>query len=113
MPPSTFFLLTGGAVCAASGTLLLKMGATGRTELIAFLNLWVFAGFLLYGLGSGLWIAAMAREPLSVVYPFTALSFILVLGGAVLFQNERPSLVNIIGVAVVLAGIGLVIWGRK
>lgn len=113
MPPSTFFLLSGGAVCAASGTLLLKMGATGRSELAAFINLWVLAGLAVYALGVGLWILAMSREPLSVVYPFTALSFVLVLVGAVIFQNERPSLVNLVGIAVVLAGIGLVMWGRK
>lgn len=113
MPLLTFLLLMGGAICAASGTLMLKTGATGRTGLVDFINPWIFAGLALYGLGSGMWILAMAKEPLSVVYPFTALSFVLVLGGAVVLQGERPGLVNLIGVAVVLAGIGLVVWGRE
>ncbi len=113
MPFLTFLLLIGGSVCAASGTLMLKAGATGRSELVQFLNVYVVVGLVLYGLGSGLWILAMAKEPLSVVYPFTALSFVLVLGGAVVFQGERPALINLIGIGVVLAGIGLVVWGRE
>ena len=113
LPILTFLLLTMGALCAASGTLMLKAGATGRTELLQFLNPWVIFGLMLYGLGSLFWIFAMAKEPLSVVYPFTALSFVLVLAGAVVFQGERPTATNLLGVAVVLAGIGLVMWGRK
>lgn len=113
MPLFTFLLLMSGAICAASGTLMLKAGATGRTELLQFINPWVIVGLALYAMGSGFWILAMAKEPLSVVYPFTALSFVLVLAGAVVFQGERPSLINLVGVGVVLAGIGLVMWGRQ
>lgn len=113
MPLLTFFLLIGGSLCAAGGTLMLKAGATGRTELFQFINPWVIAGLTFYALGSGLWILAMAKEPLSIVYPFTALSFVLVLAGAVVFQGERPGLVNLIGIALVIAGIGLVVWGRE
>lgn len=113
MPFNVFLTLIGGSLCAASGTLLLKAGAVGRTELLQFVNLYVIAGLGLYGLGSAMWIFGMSKEPLTVVYPFTALSFILVLLGAVVFQGERPSLLNIVGVVVVLAGIGLVVWGRE
>ncbi|GGC31677.1 hypothetical protein GCM10011371_18910 [Novosphingobium marinum] len=113
MPIATFMMLMGGAFCAACGTLLLKAGATGRTDILQFVNPYIFFGFALYGLGSVLWILSMAKEPLSVVYPFTALSFVLVLLGAVVFQGERPTLTNLIGVAVVVAGIGLVVWGRR
>ena len=113
MPTLTFLALLGGALLAASGTLLLKAGANGRVDLIEFINPGIFAGLALYALGSALWIYSMRTEPLSVVYPFTALSFVVVLAGAVLFQGERPSLVNLLGVVVVIAGIGLIVWGRE
>lgn len=109
----TLALLIGGSLCAAGGTLMLKLGASGRTELVQFANPGIFFGLLLYALGSGMWVLSMAREPLSVVYPFTALTFVLVLLGAVVFQGERPSPVNLAGIAIVLVGIGLVVWGRK
>lgn len=113
VPLLTIMALLGGALLAAAGTLMLKLGASGRTEVLEFANWQIVAGLALYGLGSGLWIYCMSREPLSVVYPFTALSFVLVLGGAVVFQGERPSLINLAGVAVVIAGIGLIVWGRR
>jgi undecaprenyl phosphate-alpha-L-ara4N flippase subunit ArnE len=113
VPLNILLTLIGGSLCAATGTLMLKAGAVGRTELLQFLNIYILVGLGLYGLGSGLWIFGMSREPLSVVYPFTALSFVLVLAGAIVFQGERPSLMNVIGVIVVLVGIGLVVWGRE
>lgn len=112
LPLTILLTLIGGSLCAASGTLMLRAGAVGRTELLQFINLYVIVGLGLYALGSALWIFGMSREPLTVVYPFTALSFVLVLMGAVVFQGERPSPVNIVGTFVVLAGIGLVVWGR-
>lgn len=113
MPLNILLTLTGGSLCAAAGTLMLKAGAVGRTELLQFFNLYVIIGFGLYAVGSVLWIFGMSREPLTVVYPFTALSFVLVLIGATVFQGERPSLVNVIGMIVVIAGIGLVVWARE
>lgn len=113
LPFIVLLTLIGGSVCAAAGTLLLKTGAVGRTELLQFFNLHVFFGLALYGLGSAMWIFGMSREPLTVVYPFTALSFVLVLLGAVVFQGERPTPTNLVGMAVVLVGIGLVVWGRR
>jgi undecaprenyl phosphate-alpha-L-ara4N flippase subunit ArnE len=99
--------------CASVGTLLLKAGATGRTDFIQFLNPYVVVGLGLYALGSLLWIFCMSSQSLSVVYPFTALTFVLVLLGAIVFQGERPSSINILGIVVVLVGIGLIVWGRK
>ena len=113
MPLPIFLTLIGGSFCAAAGTLMLKTGAAGRTELLQFINSYIVVGLGLYGLGSAMWIFGMSREPLTVVYPFTALSFVLVLLGAVVFQGERPSPVNIAGMVVVLLGIGMVVWGRR
>lgn len=113
MPLNILLALLAGSLCAASGTLMLKAGAIGRTEVVQFFNVYIFVGFALYGLGSGLWVYGLSKEPLSVVYPFSALSFVIVLAGAIVFQGERPSSVNLIGVAMVMAGIALVVWGRK
>jgi undecaprenyl phosphate-alpha-L-ara4N flippase subunit ArnE len=113
LPLNVLLTLIGGSCCAAAGTLLLKAGAAGRDELLEFINIYVVVGLALYALGSAMWLFSLSSEPLTVVYPFTALSFVLVLLGAVVFQGERPSLINLAGVLVVLAGIGLVVWGRR
>ena len=45
--------------------------------------------------------------PLRVVYPFTALTFVLVYAGAVLFLGEKLTVRAALGVSCVLAGLFL------
>lgn len=113
MTPRVFIVLTSGCLCASLGTLLLKSGAVGRTLLLEYINPQLIGGLALYGLGSMLWIYALSREALTVVYPFTALTFVLVLAGAVLFLKERPAATAWVGTAFVLIGIGLIVHGRQ
>lgn len=95
-----------GSVCAAAGTFLLKLGASGNTGLVEFLNLRILSGLVLYGLGSASWIYCMARAPLNVVYPFTALTFVLVAILAYVFLGERLTTASLCGSALILLGIG-------
>lgn len=71
-----------------------------------FVNLHLAGGLGLYGLGSALWIYALARAPLSVVYPFNALTFVLVMAAGVLVLGERPTLAMLAGSGLILSGIG-------
>ncbi|MEO5641179.1 MAG: hypothetical protein ABIQ98_05375 [Sphingomicrobium sp.] len=105
-------LLILSSLCASAGTLLLKAGATGRIELVQFVNLHIAGGLALYAMGSIFWIFVMASQPLSIVYPCTALTFVLVLLGSYFFQGDRPQLINLLGVVLILAGVGLVMWRR-
>ena len=93
-----------GSFGAAGGTLLLKLGASGNTALTDYLNLRILAGLTLYALGSGLWIYGMSRAPLSLVYPFSALTFVLVMAAGLLLLGERPSPATVGGSTLILAG---------
>lgn len=101
-----------GSVCAATGTFLLKVGATGHVQLIEFLNMRLIGGLVLYGLGSACWIFGMSRAPLTVVYPFTAMTFVLVIAAGYLFLGERVTFAGVGGSALILSGIGFIIWGN-
>ncbi|WP_280155666.1 EamA family transporter [Piscinibacter sp. XHJ-5] len=101
-------LLAAAAGLAAAGQVLLKLGADGRQSLMDFVNVRIGAGLLLYGMGTLLWIAALAREPLVRVYAFTALSFVLVYLASVFLLHERLAPVAAIGVAFVLVGLYLI-----
>jgi drug/metabolite transporter (DMT)-like permease len=101
-------LLATAAMLAAAGQILLKLGADGRQSLMEFVNLRVGAGLLLYALGTALWIAALAREPLVHVYAFTALSFVLVYVGSVVMLHERLAPTAVAGVGLVLLGLYLI-----
>lgn len=108
MPAAVLFSLLAGTLCAAAGQMLFKLGATGRESLLSFLNVWIFLGLMLYGLGTMLWIFALSRVPLTVVYPFTALTFVLVYIGGVCILGEQTSPRAVSGVLLVMGGLYLV-----
>lgn len=101
------FALTG-AVLAALGQVSFKLGADGRATLLAFCNPWILCGLLLYLAGTVLWILALSNVPLTVVYPFSALTYVLVNLFAVTLLGERLSFKGIAGTAFVLLGLFLV-----
>lgn len=105
-------LLFFSAIAAAAGQALFRTGAQGRTSLIEFVNWPLAFGLGLYGLSTVLWIYALSRLPLKNVYPFTALTFVLVYAAAVIFLGERPSWRGFVGIAVVLVGLWFIISDR-
>lgn len=96
-----------GAVLAAFGQVSFKFGASGRHELLQFANPWILLGLLLYFGSTVLWIRALSFVPLTVVYPFSALTFVLVHLLAVTVLNEHTSARAIGGTVLVLAGLFL------
>lgn len=96
---------TAGAVLAALGQVSFKFGAHGRSELLQFANAWILLGLTLYLGGTVLWIRALASVPLTVVYPFTALTFVLVYLMAVALLDEQLTAKGLAGVALVLTGL--------
>lgn len=90
---------------------MLKIGATGRITLWAFLNVWIVFGLALYGLGAAFWIYGMSKLDLIAVYPFTVLSFVLVYCAGIFLLGETPTKTALAGVVFVLLGLYLVARG--
>lgn len=104
MPLWVHALLLLSTLSAAGGQLMLKEGATGRATAMAFVNPWLAGGLAFYVLGALLWIFALSKAPLTLVYPYTALTFVIVyVSGAILFGEIVPPRA--------LAGVGLVLGG--
>lgn len=53
------------------------------------------------------WMAALSRLPLSQAYPFTALSFVLVLLLSSVFFGEHITSAKVLGVTLVVAGLAV------
>lgn len=102
-------LLAIAAIAAACGQLLFKIGADGKTSLSEFLNVNIFIGLVLYAIGMAIWFYSLSFEKLVSVYTFTALTFVFVYLGAVFVLGESLRLLAITGIALVLAGIYLII----
>ena len=101
-------LLLLGTICAAAGQVLFKIGASGREAFSSFINVWLLSGLLAYAVGTLLWIYALSRVRLTVAYPFTALTFVLVYLFGVLILREPATAKALVGIGFVLAGLFLI-----
>lgn len=107
MVDSRFYLVLG-SVLAAAGQVLLKFGVSGATTLAGFINLRVVAGLACYVLGTVLWLIALSRMPLSRVYPFTILTFVIVYLAAITLLGERLTASLVTGLVLVLSGLAII-----
>jgi drug/metabolite transporter (DMT)-like permease len=96
-----------GAVLAALGQVSFKWGATGRTVAADFINPGVALGLVLYAAGTLSWIRVLSEVPLTVLYPFTALTFVLVNVLALALLGEQLTPRGMAGTALVLLGLFL------
>jgi len=103
--------LVASVVLAASGQLLLKLGATGPVRTLEFVNLQLVTGLVCYAAGAVLWIYALSVAPLYLVYPFTMVTFVLVGAGSYFILGEQPGALSIAGWLVTLVGISLITLG--
>ena len=97
-----------GALLAALGQVSFKFGADGRAALFDFVNAWIFCGLVLYFAGTIFWILALSVVPLTVLYPFAALTYVLVNLFAVTLLGEQLTVKGVAGTGFVLLGVFLV-----
>jgi len=112
------WLLLISVISAVTGQVLFKKGVliTGEItfkgsmmeELIKLIfNPIVFSGLLFYVVSAVLWLIALSKTTLSFAYPFTALTFALVmLSARVVFQENIPTL-RYFGILLICLGIFL------
>ena len=116
MKPISLLLMSVGS--ASLGQVLFKKGvlAIGEVTLKSSImkelfrlifNPIVFAGLFFYVVSTILWLVALSKTTLSFAYPFTALTFGLVmLSSRVIFFEHIPSL-RYIGIVLICLGIFL------
>jgi drug/metabolite transporter (DMT)-like permease len=93
----------------ASGQIFFKYAANALRHSGSYLDTgvlsFVLVALVIYGGATVLWIALLQHVPLSRLYPYMALSFVLVpLAGWLLFQEQIP-LGQIAGLALIVAGL--------
>ncbi len=98
-----YLLLLISVFTASFGQVFFKMSGARLTSPLLYL------GFILYGFSAFLWIYALKYLPLSRVYPFTFLTFALVLVLSYLIFGERLSPINFVGIALIVVGVYLTV----
>jgi len=105
----SLFLLLFSTFSAASGQVLLKLGAVGRVQFSEYINIEIFLGLVFYGLSTLIWIYVLSTEKLVNVYVFTALTFVLVYLAGVTILQEKLTIQAIAGIVMVIVGIYLIV----
>jgi drug/metabolite transporter (DMT)-like permease len=108
----------GAILLASTGHLLIKFGlvAAARSALPTsamghishtLLQPTLVLGLGIYGIGTLLWISAVSRRDISFLYPLTALNYVIVSVGGLLWFGEQISTGRWIGISIVVLGVGL------
>jgi len=106
-------LVVLATLIGASGSLLLKKGSgTASFNIMQILrNKYLVLGLLLYGLSTIPFIIGLKFGPLSMLYPFTSLSYIWVSLLSMKYLNEKMNLLKWLGVLFILTGVSLISGG--
>jgi multidrug transporter EmrE-like cation transporter len=105
-------LLLAAALLNGAGAILLKLSQSGpaRPGLEAYMSPWFLAGGALFGITLLVVTRAFRDLPLGVAYPlFVAATQVVVCLGAVLLLGERLTLLQVVGIAIVAAGVSLIV----
>ncbi len=114
-------LVVSAAVMGGIAQVLLKKGMNGvgsitLTEMtkqfvrIVATNPYVFLGLLIYVISTVIYLAALSRGELSILYPIIAISYIVAAVFAVLFLNEKITLIRWAGIITIVVGVVMVVW---
>lgn len=112
LPPVYGLYLALSVLCQASAAVLGKMAALhlGSPTPAAFVSSpWYLAGLILLVLQAFFWQLVLRRVRLFVAYLVTSLNYFLVLLAGRVFFTERVTALNVAGVAVIVAGVYLVV----
>jgi len=116
-------LFFAASICATvSAQLLIKKGVLGigqisfsSTNFLSVIsqivqNIWIMLGLFFFGISFLLWIFLLSRFQLNIVYPIVvSLNFALITVGSWFLFQEHLSVIQILGIAVIVAGVLLVV----
>lgn len=103
-------------IASSSGLILFKLGATGAGfNILGFnITLKMLLGIFCYGFSFLLWLYIVGKCNLTIAMPLSvALVNTLVIVGSCVFLNEKITLIQFIGIFVVILGVCIMTAGRS
>lgn len=117
----TWVLILSGVGLNAAAQLLLKVATRplghftvfnadtlGSSVAILFKSLPFWAGMVCYGASVCVWLAALAKAPVSTAYPMLSLGYVAVATVSVIWLGESMTPGKVLGIALICAGVVLV-----
>lgn len=109
---NNYIIILISVLLAAIGQIFLKKGAiVGSNILEIFQNSLIWLGLFCYFFSAILWIVALSKMKLSYVYPFTFLTYTLVMGGAYFLLDEKINIINL-SLGSILVILGIIVLNR-
>lgn len=112
---SSYILLIVSVMFGALGQFLFRLGmraygqvsATGAFRQLVSIVMTpsIFAGFVLFGLSSILWLSVISKYQLSYAYPMVSIGYVLTMILSRLFLNEQISIYRMIGAVFIVSGV--------
>jgi multidrug transporter EmrE-like cation transporter len=117
----TWALILTGVGLNAAAQLLLKVATRplahlsqfsvdtlSESTVILFKSASFWAGMLCYGASLCVWLAALAKAPVSTAYPMLSLGYVAVATVSFLWLGESMGPAKVLGIALICAGVVLV-----
>ena len=117
----TWVLILSGVGLNAAAQLLLKVATRplgqftvfnadtlNSSVVILFKSVPFWSGMLCYGASLCVWLAALAKAPVSTAYPMLSLGYVVVAAVSVAWLGETLTAAKIVGIALICAGVVLV-----
>jgi drug/metabolite transporter (DMT)-like permease len=111
---SSVFVVFGHLLIKAGLSAIALTGITGPIWMRLFhylLQPEVSGGLIVYLMGSVCWMAAVAKQEISFLYPLSSINYVLVVFASSTFFHESLSVRRLLGVAVIV--LGMVLMNRK
>ena len=115
-----FALLLASVLCDVAGQVCFKLGVGHHDDdsehgflggaMRTLRSPWIVAGLLVYVLEFVVWFAALSLAPLSLAFPFAALSYCGVVIASRYILHERVSRRRWFGTVAIAAGVALICW---
>ena len=110
---ATIAILLTYSVALAGGQVLFKLAALRFTPAARWsdnvmalaLNPYLVVAVLLYALLSVVWVWVLTFVPLSIAYPFVALTFVLTVAAGALLFGEAVTVRLVLGGVMIIAGL--------
>ena len=121
MEMMALILVTTAAVMGGIAQVLLKRGinTVGKMTVmemakqfikITFTNPYVFVGLSIYVISTVIYLAALSRGDMNVIYPIISISYIVAAVLSVFFLNEKMTLMRWAGVFTIVVGVVMIVW---
>lgn len=113
-----FLIIFVSVMLGSTGQVLFKVGMQAFGQ-VTVTNIWaqlvkillipyIPFGFLCFGVSSILWLVVVSKLELSYAYPMVSLGYVIVIIASWWFLGEHLSLLRLVGVALICAGVALV-----